>query len=41
MHTNTETFSSATGVSFRVKIFRDKFSIEDCKFESVCLTKLV
>ena len=22
-------------------IFRDKFSIEDCKFESVCLTKLV
>ena len=41
MHTNTETFSSATGVSFRVKIFRDKFSIKDCKFESVCLTKLV
>ena len=41
MHQNTEKFSSATGVSFRVKIFRDKFSIEDCKFESVCLTKLV
>ena len=40
MQTNTESFSSATGVSFRVKIFKDKLSTEDCKFKSICLTKL-